>query len=500
MLRGYLSALDAAFLHLETPEMPMHIGAMYRLKLPAGYKGDYYEDYKALIASRLHIAPVFTRKLENMPFDLANPVWIDDDDIDLDYHIRHTVLPRPGSIEQLEKLVGRLHSSLLDRSRPLWEFYIIEGLASGEVAFYSKVHHAALDGQAGMKLTQALLDITEEPRVVKPMASRPGRRGYQLGVGELLWAGLTHGLGQSLKLVQFMPNSVRALGGALLSRGDDGRLAIGRLVRDFRMGPRTHFNGSITNQRSFGSISLDLKRVKAIGKQLGATINDIVLALCSGALRRYLADYDNVPDKPLIAAVPVSMRAQGDETQNNQVLMAPVTLATDEKDPLKRLAAIKAASASTKSLMNGLKSNVVLDVPSLGTPWLMTGLISLLVRSRVVDAIPPVANVTISNVPGPQFPLYMARAEVLCMHPVSIPFHGVGINITVQSYNGHLDFGITACRRSVPDVKSLTNYLGDALDELEAIALAKAEAPPVKKPRPRPRLVRANERPADAAE
>lgn len=268
MLRGYLSALDAAFLHLETPEMPMHIGAMYRLKLPAGYKGDYYEDYKALIASRLHIAPVFTRKLENMPFDLANPVWIDDDDIDLDYHIRHTVLPRPGSIEQLEKLVGRLHSSLLDRSRPLWEFYIIEGLASGEVAFYSKVHHAALDGQAGMKLTQALLDITEEPRVVKPMASRPGRRGYQLGVGELLWAGLTHGLGQSLKLVQFMPNSVRALGGALLSRGDDGRLAIGRLVRDFRMGPRTHFNGSITNQRSFGSISLDLKRVKAIGKQL----------------------------------------------------------------------------------------------------------------------------------------------------------------------------------------------------------------------------------------
>lgn len=194
------------------------------------------------------------------------------------------------------------------------------------------------------------------------------------------------------------------------------------------------------------------------------------------------------------------MRAQGDETQNNQVLMAPVTLATDEKDPLKRLAAIKAASASTKSLMNGLKSNVVLDVPSLGTPWLMTGLISLLVRSRMVDAIPPVANVAISNVPGPQFPLYMARAEVLCMHPVSIPFHGVGINITVQSYNGHLDFGITACRRSVPDVKSLTNYLGDALDELEAIALAKAEAPPVKKPRPRPRLVRANERPADAAE
>jgi len=168
----HLSAMDSAFLHLETAEMPMHVGSMHRYQLPEGYQGSWYDDVREHLAKRLHLAPVFTRKLALMPFDLANPVWIEDDDIDLDYHIRRTVLPKPGTQEQLEALAARLHSSLLDRSRPLWEFYVIEGLADGTMGFYTKVHHAAIDGQAGVALGNAMLDITPVPRSVKPRAQR----------------------------------------------------------------------------------------------------------------------------------------------------------------------------------------------------------------------------------------------------------------------------------------------------------------------------------------
>jgi diacylglycerol O-acyltransferase len=183
----HLSAMDAAFLHLETAEMPMHVGSLHRYRLPAGYDGNWHEDIKAHMARRLHLAPVFTRKLALMPFDLANPVWIEDDDVDLDYHIRHTVLPKPGTQAQLEALAARLHSSLLDRSRPLWEFYVIEGLADGTVGFYAKVHHAAIDGQAGVALGHAMLDVTPVPRTVKPPRHRRTHE-YQLGVAELLSA------------------------------------------------------------------------------------------------------------------------------------------------------------------------------------------------------------------------------------------------------------------------------------------------------------------------
>ena len=210
----HLSIVDGAFLHMESAEMPMHVGSLNLFEPPAGYRGEgFYEKVKEHVAKRMHLAAVFTRKLALMPFDLANPVWIHDDDIDLDYHVRYMVLPKPGSIEQLEALAARLHSMLLDRSRPLWEFYVIEGLADGRIGFYGKVHHAAVDGQAGVAMATSLFDLTPEPRAVKP--PREARANtYQLGVAELLAAALQNQIQQLVQSVKLLPKVASTAYGA----------------------------------------------------------------------------------------------------------------------------------------------------------------------------------------------------------------------------------------------------------------------------------------------
>ena len=336
----HLSAMDSAFLHLETAEMPMHVGSLHRYQLPEGYQGTWYEDVKDHLAKRLHLAPVFTRKLALMPFDLANPVWIEDDDIDLDYHIRRTVLPKPGTQEQLEALAARLHSSLLDRSRPLWEFYVIEGLADGTMGFYTKVHHAAIDGQAGVALGNAMLDITPVPRSVKPPRARRSHR-YQLGVAELLGAALSN----TLQQVRMVGKLVLPLGKALLDSArksvTERSLSLGSVRKLLKMPPPTPFNVSITNQRAFAALTLPLDEAKRLGKAHGASINDLVLWLCSTALREYLKESRELPEASLVAGVPVSLRAEGDTRMNNQVTMSLVDLATNEKDPLQRLQKIR---------------------------------------------------------------------------------------------------------------------------------------------------------------
>ena len=254
----HLSIVDGAFLHMESAEMPMHVGSLNLFEPPAGYSGEgFYEQVKAHVAKRMHLAAVFTRKLALMPFDLANPVWIHDDDIDLDYHVRYMVLPKPGTMAQMEALAARLHSMLLDRSRPLWEFYIIEGLADGRIGFYGKVHHAAVDGQAGVALATSLFDITPEPRAVKP--PREARANtYQLGVAELLAAALTNQIQQVVQSVKLVPKIVATAYGAAQEaiaarRGetDDDRAArkAEKPPTRFKLAPATPFNHSITNQR-----------------------------------------------------------------------------------------------------------------------------------------------------------------------------------------------------------------------------------------------------------
>ena len=472
---NHLSGMDASFLHLESPEMPMHVGSLQILDLPEGYDGDYYEDVKSYMASRIHLASVFQRKLALMPFDLANPVWVDDEDVDLDYHVRHVILPRPGTIEQLEKYVARLHSSLLDRSRPLWETYVIEGLNNGQVAVYNKAHHAGIDGQAGVAIAKALLSDSANPPPVKPPRPRLRTNQYQLGVAELAAAALSNSLVQAVKLVRSLPEVVETLASVLYPKSEsDGKRRL--TLPTFQFGPRTQLNVAITNQRSYAARSLSLAEVKSMAKRSGTSLNDVVLAICAGALRRYLNDYDVRPDKPLIAGVPVSLREAGNTDANNQVSMMLVSLATDIKDPLERLQAINASANVGKKFQGSVKGVIPTDFPSLGVPLLMSGLASLYGRSRLANRMPPLANVAISNVPGPQFPLYFAGAKLAHFFPVSIPGHGIALNITVQSYNGLLEVGLTACRRALPDVADLGNYIVDEHKKLLALIAAQEPA------------------------
>ena len=461
----HLSGVDASFLHLETPEMPMHVGSLHTFDLPEGYAGDFFEDYKRHIAERMHLADVFERKLAPMPFELSNPVWVDDADVDIDYHIRRVTLSKPGTFKQLEQMAGRLHSSLLDRSRPLWEFTIIDGLETGQPALYCKVHHAAVDGQAGVALAKAIYDLSPEPRPVKAPRQKSRSNEYQLGVTELASAALQNTVQQYVKLITTLPNAMRAVASiAMPILGNPMRSL--SLPSNWMLAPKTPLNVSITNQRSFAARSVPLGEVKQIGKAANVSLNDVVLAACATALKRYLAEYNCTPGKPLMAGVPVSLRDAGNTDMNNQVSMMLVSLATDLADPVERMLAINASSSAAKEMSGSLKAAIPTDFPSFGAPWIMSGLASLFGRSRMADQLPPIVNVAISNVPGAPVPLYSAGARLASYFPVSIPSHGCALNITVQSYNGSLDYGLTACRKALPDVGDLADYVVEAHREL----------------------------------
>lgn len=466
----HLTSTDAAFLHLETPETPMHVGSLMLLELPDDYQGDYYEDVKSMIGRRMHLSAVLTRKLAQMPFELAEPVWIDDDDIDLDYHVRSLTLRRPGTMEQLDQLISRLHSSLLDRSRPLWEMYVIEGLKSGQVAFYTKVHHSGVDGKAGAELAKVLYDSSAEIREVPPPRRKRGGGNYQLGVAELLQAAFLNSTRQYRKLAGLLPTAAKAVtaaGGVVISQ----RKRKGVRALNLGLAPKTIFNDSITNQRSYSAMSLPFDDLKLLGKRVGGTVNTIVMAMCSSALRSFLKERGLLPSATLIAGVPVSLRAPGDDAMNNQVSMVRVDLATEINDVSDRFKAIHESSEAAKAVVRELKPVLGIDVPVVGSPWVMSSLASLYGRSRLVRQLPPAVNVLISNVPGPPTPLYVAGMLMKHFYPVSIPYHGSALNITVQSYAGQLDFGITACRRilSQEECYELIGLLHNALEEIRSL-------------------------------
>jgi len=483
----HLSGMDAAFLHIETPETPMHVGSLMLFELPKGYKGDYYEDVKTMLVKRLHLCSVLHRKLAQMPFELAEPVWIEDDDVDLDFHVRSATLRRPGTLAQLHQLVARLHSTLLDRSRPLWEMVVIEGLENGQVAFYSKAHHSGVDGKAGVELAKVLYDVGPEMREVPPPRRTRGGSRYQLGVAELLQAAVSNSAQQYLKVAKLLPTAAKALGAA-------GKvIAMRKTVKGERslnigLAPKTIFNESITNQRSFSTLSVPLAHVKALGARVGGTVNTVVMAMCSGALRRFLKERNLLPKKSLIAMVPVSLRSAEDDAMNNQVSAIRVDLASEINDLPARFKAIHASSEAAKAVVKELKPVLGVDTPVTGSPWFMTGLASLLGRSELAARLPSAGNVSISNVPGPPMTLYMAGARMTHYYPVSIPYHGMGLNITVQSYAGSLEFGLTACRRVLSQEESyeLVEHLKAALQEIEAlpsIDQAATQATPAEPPR-----------------
>lgn len=486
---NHLSASDAMFLHTESPEMPMHVGSLNVMDLPAGYDGDFYEDAKTHMRDRLHLADVLTRKLALMPFDLSDPVWVEDEDIDLEHHVRHVTLTKPGSNRQLQALVARLHSTLLDRSRPLWEFYVIDGLKSGQVALYTKAHHAGIDGQAGVALGRALFDLQPTGRQIRPPRPKARRNTYQLGIAELAVAAVRNTALQYVKLIKMAPDVFRAVKNVVTApkKPADGTKRRW-LPKNFKLfAPRTPLNVAITNQRSFAGKMVPLQEVKLIAKRMGVSLNDVVMATAAGGLRRYFLETNELPAKPLSAMVPVSLREAGDTTANNQVSMIMVNLATDLADPAQRLHKINESSQNAKATMSRIKAAIPTDFPMFGSPWLISGLASMAGRSRLANVLPPVANLVISNVAGAPVPLYFAGAQVVSYYPVSIAAHGMALNITVQSYNGRLDYGLIACRRAVPDINELGDHLLAEHRSLLELALAQPEAAPVAEPTDAPK-------------
>lgn len=478
-----LSGLDAAFLYLETPQMPMHVGALHVFELPPGYKGRFLTALRKHIASRLPILPVLRRRLWSMPLNMASPAWVDAEP-DLRQHIVAAPVAKGTTLVGLEAAVSRLHPVLLLRDRPLWKFHVFEDLALSSdglrrVALYTQLHHAAVDGQAAVALANAMLDLTPVPRDTRALAAKASHveRVYQIEMIEMLRGVLGAQAQKVAAIVRDLPATVGTLkraASALTARGAAGargKTASGNVA----LAPRTALNASVTEGRAFAVMTLPLADLKTLARAHGATLNDIVLMLCSTALRRYLARRKVLPRTSLVAAVPITLRPNADvaagAAAGNQASMSLVSLGTHLTDPHERLAHIRRATTVMKSTMGELKSILPTDYPSLGIPWLIEAATALYGKAKVAERIPQIANLVISNVPGPPVPLYMAGAHMLSVYPASIVVHGLALNITVQSYDQSLDFGLMADAKAMPDVADLATAVAIAFDDLCALPL-----------------------------
>lgn len=475
-----LSGLDATFLFLETQEMPMHVGALHLLELPAKSRGKFVVALRKHIASRLAAAPVLRRRLWWMPLNMANPAWVDADP-DLREHIVEIKLPAGAGWPAVEAAVASLHMILLDRERPLWKMHVFEGLAAApdgrrRVALYTQLHHAAVDGQAAVALANVLMDLAPG---VKRASARRGKeeRIFSLDMTQMLRGALGAQAQKVAQIVRELPSAVGTLKDAALSAASRTKLlGGGASVSNLTLAPRTPLNMSVTDERAFATVSLPMADVRALAHAHGATINDLVMWLCSSALRRHYAKRRLLPKKSLVAAVPITLREKGDAQADNQASMSLVSLGTHLADPLKRLEHVKQAARAMKTTMGSVKSVLPTDFPSLGVPWLMEAATFVYGKVKVADRIPQVANLLISNVPGPPMSLYLAGARMLSNYPTSIVVHGLALNITVQSYDQSLDFGLMADAKAMPDVKDLANAIEIALDDLRLLPTTEESA------------------------
>jgi len=486
-----LSGLDATFLHMETASQFGHVSSLCIYEKPSGAY-DPLAAFRRQVERRLHLLEPLRRRLVEVPLGLDHPFWIEDPDFDLDFHIRHTGVPPPGDDEQLQELVARLIGRPLDRAHPLWEMYVIEGLANDRFAVLTKIHHATVDGASGAELTMLILDATPDAADVTPDVDwRPdpaptdmqvlARASVNLvrkpGRALLLSARALRELGEATRNPAIIEasrqwrRSLRGPLGQLLNRGrkrDEERDPPPSLPT--AMAPRTPFNGPITAHRKFAFRAASLQQVKDIKNALGATVNDVVMAVCAGALRTYLEKRNELPDAPLVSMIPVSIRT-GEETDKwtNRVSGLLALLPTNEPDPIERVRKVHDAMVSSKELFNAIPADTLTDFAQFPSPAMFARATRMAVRWRLADRFNPPANLVISNVPGPREPLYAAGAKLLHYFPVSTIVDGQGLNITVQSYLDSLDFGLVSCRELVPDVGDLAD---DIIREIDALAVA----------------------------
>ena len=481
-----LSGLDAAFLALETPAVYGHVGSVCVLDPSTAPEPLTLERLQRLILQRLHLVPLFRRRLAEVPFGFDQPYWVEDPAFDIEFHVRELALSAPGDDRQLADQAARLHARPLDRRRPLWEIYLIAGLSGGRMAIYSKVHHAAIDGVSGNDILAALLDLTPEGRDLGEIP--PWTVDKIPGPVPLLARSVLSLAGHPVRAVRLTAELARSLPALALSPSRPKLPVIDRLLprrgssavlsQSGLRAPRTPFNRPVTPHRRWAFRTVALADVKAVKNASGATVNDVVMALCTGALRRWLQDHDALPDAPLIAAVPVSVRTEAQQgTGGNRVSTMTAPLPTQVEDPAERLALCHEAMRAAKEQHGALPANLLADVTQFAMPALAGQAARMAARLRLVEWLSPF-NLIISNVPGPNVPLYYAGAHMLAYYPLSAIADGQGLNITVMSFEDGMHFGLIACRELVPDLDRMAGYLVDELDDLMKAAGVTARATP----------------------
>ena len=453
----YLNPLDAAFLGMESKRTPMHVAGLLIFSLPDDAAPDYLNNLFEYMRSQPVVRPPFNYRLAEGWLTGLAPRWTPAENIDIEYHLRHSALPHPGGERELGILVSRLHSHPMDLEKPLWECHLIEGLENNRFAIYMKFHHAALDGMGALKLIHDWL--TRDPRAdspAGPWALQPPPRKLR-------------------NLKQAPPHSIVSYSARFTRENLRGTLELSRTMRgmlrteshpDGSIGapgdtPRTPFNLRITPHRRLATQVFDQARVKALGVEHNATINDICLALCGGAIRRYLQEQNALPAKSLIASVPIGL-PRDDGKSGNRVAGFVCPIGTDIDDPVQRLRRIQAITADTKQRMRAMSDTALNQFSMLGiSPLLLGQMAGLLTR------LPPLFNLTVSNVVGSREPLYFRGARLQGLFPMSVLFDGHTLNVTIVGYDGRLCFGVTGCRDTSPNLQNLAVYAGAALDELE---------------------------------
>ena len=464
-----LPLTDAAFLINETRRTPMHVGGVHLFDLPDGADSvDFLARLFDVLSYDENLRHPFGARLKMGPLGVVGPMyWEKDDQLDIDYHIRHSALPQPGRYRELFALVSRLHSTLLDRSRPLWELHLIEGLQNRQFALYMKTHHCAIDGAGSMHLLNSMYSPNQRQLLQYSPFSKEAEKAYKDALLQARPRRINPREDEMKNVTELLREQ---LGGAV---------NVGKALRDYASvwlgrnkkldiplykSPRTPLSTKITGARRFVAQSWDFARVRAMSKAYGGTLNDGVLGMVGGALRRHLVEQDALPKYALKAMAPVSLRAADDTDSANAVGFITANLATHETDPAARMHAIRESMQAGKDQLSGMSRREI-EIYTLltQTPLLLTALTGNTARF-------PAFSTVVSNVPGPRQPMYWNGARLSGLYPVSIPFDGFAVNFTVVSNNDSLDFGIVACRHSVPQVQRMIDYMEEALVELEVAA------------------------------
>lgn len=458
-----LTNLDASWLLGETAQTPFHIANLLVFTKPDASQPAPFAQFRAHLESKLHDLPLMHRHLDATSLKLGNPVWIDDPEVDFDYHIKLMSIPDPGTKDQLNALVARIHEPLLDRSKPLWQAVMIDGLEGGKFAIYLKMHHAAVDGGA---VNGVLNVMFEDPANAKPPSNKTVQKSRAPTPVELMWnTTMNYYVNAPRKVMESVGAIVKA---ATPNEKDKEKAKFDMSdIKDMMVqAPKTIFNASVGAGRTFGTAHLPLSEIKAFGKAHGATVNDVVLLLCSGALRKYLEKRKQLPSQPLVVGMPVSLRAEGDMTPTNQIFIMFTSLPTNVGEVAPRIPAIRKSVASAKKLNDALRplADLAVAMPSLRLPY-FTNLSSMMEAIKLGEDMGmtgktnPVVNLWLSNIPGPRTPLYCAGIPAQTNIPVGLPMHGIGLNITAISYLDSMDFGVIGCSKLVPDAQELANML-----------------------------------------